>query len=524
MTLWSRFKPHLPNLATVWALLALGFGLLVRLRQYSLNLSLWLDEAMLALNIVGRNFGELLQPLDYDQGAPFGFLWVVKALVTVLGNRELTLRLLPFVAGCLSLWVFWRWARQVVGPVGVTFALLLLASSRSLIAYGAQVKQYALDVAITLLLYWLGLVLLRQPATRRATLLLALLGGLAIWFSHPAVFTLGGLGLTLILSAALKRDWKATLGYGLAAGFWLLNFAALYLLQYRNLGANRVLLDFWAEYFLPLDFSAPGWFVTQLVGFFPHLEAAGLGLPTLLSLGLLLVGVFSLLRRDQRWIWIFLFSLVLTLAASSLGKYPFGGRMAMFIVPGLLLCLGEGLEVVCNFLGDCRKTAGQTTGRLSAEQRSAHLGLVFTLVLAIYLAFPAISSALETALKPKMAEHIAPTLAYLKTNYREGDLIYLYHWSIPAFRYYAPKYGLETARVFAGSDFSASLDQYCPELTVQAAGQRTWLLFSHLTTAASLDERETLLDCAKQLGQKKREFSQPGTLIILYLYDLTGEK
>jgi hypothetical protein len=113
-------------------------------------------------------------------------------------------------------------------------------------------------------------------------------------------------------------------------------------------------------------------------------------------------------------------------------------------------------------------------------------------------------------------------MAYLKTNYHQGDLIYLYRVSIPAFRYYAPKYGLNNASVIAGSDFHGNLESYCAEVKQLAGNQRTWLLFSHLTDYEYLNERDLILDCADQVGAKKREFSEPGTFINLFLYDLTN--
>jgi hypothetical protein len=149
------------------------------------------------------------------------------------------------------------------------------------------------------------------------------------------------------------------------------------------------------------------------------------------------------------------------------------------------------------------------------------LGLIVTLTLVGYLTFTPLSFAVELALKPKMAENIAPTMAYLKTNYREGDVIYLYRVSIPAFRYYAPKYGLDGASVLAGSDFHGNMDSYCGEVKQLAGNQRAWLLFSHLTDYEYLEERDLILACADQVGSQKREFSEPGTFINLFLYDLT---
>jgi hypothetical protein len=45
-------------------------GIILRLIQYGINRSLWLDESLLALNIVNKSLSELLRPLDYNQIAP----------------------------------------------------------------------------------------------------------------------------------------------------------------------------------------------------------------------------------------------------------------------------------------------------------------------------------------------------------------------------------------------------------------------------------------------------------------------
>ena len=247
----QRLKTDLHlELGSAAAFLAIGFGLVLRLRQYTLNLSFWLDEAMLALNIVNRSFGGLIRPLDYDQGAPLGFLWIIKALESLLGNHEFSLRLFPFLASCLGLILLWQLARQLIQPLGVVFALLVFASSRYLVSYGAQVKQYTVDVTIALLLQLLALKLLGKKCTNRDYAILAVLGALSVWMSHAAVFVLGGAGLVLIGAAARKKDWSAALKFGLASSVWGLNFVALYFIQYRSLASNAYLTSYYRIYLI----------------------------------------------------------------------------------------------------------------------------------------------------------------------------------------------------------------------------------------------------------------------------------
>src|SRR3989338_11217817 len=74
-------------------------GIIFRFYRYLYNKALWLDEAMLSLNIVERSFLELLKPLDYRQNAPIGFLMIEKFFVNIFGNNEYSLRLFPFTCG-----------------------------------------------------------------------------------------------------------------------------------------------------------------------------------------------------------------------------------------------------------------------------------------------------------------------------------------------------------------------------------------------------------------------------------------
>src|SRR5690349_10008810 len=120
--------PH-PALKARWSsgavisLSLLFIGVLLRVIQYLHHRSLWFDEAMLALNILNRSYAQLLQPLDYNQGAPLGFLFLKRLIGTHLGFGEYALRLVPLIAGISSLYLFYKLAQLVLPPKAVWIAL-----------------------------------------------------------------------------------------------------------------------------------------------------------------------------------------------------------------------------------------------------------------------------------------------------------------------------------------------------------------------------------------------------------------
>src|SRR4026209_1245829 len=132
--------------------LILVAGVLLRLRQYVTGRSLWLDEAMLCLNIVNRNYGELSQPLDYDQGAPIAFMLVEKTFNLIFGRNEFSLRLFPLLIGLASLWMFYLLLKRSALGTGFWVALTLFAFNPRLIYYSSEVKQYIVDVAVMIAL------------------------------------------------------------------------------------------------------------------------------------------------------------------------------------------------------------------------------------------------------------------------------------------------------------------------------------------------------------------------------------
>ncbi len=136
---------------------ALAAGAGFRLYHFLLGRSLWLDEAMLALNIASRSAVDLLKPLDYNQLAPVLFLMAEKAVVHWAGVGEHTLRALPMAAGlALPLLVF-AVGRRLVDPATGLAAATLAALSPTLHRYSNEVKPWSTDALATTLLLWIAL-------------------------------------------------------------------------------------------------------------------------------------------------------------------------------------------------------------------------------------------------------------------------------------------------------------------------------------------------------------------------------
>src|SRR5438128_2420097 len=99
-------------------------GMALRLLAYLRNPSLWIDEAMLALNVVGRDIGGMFAPLDWNQGAPVGYLLLAKVCHFVGGSSEFALRLPSVLAALASHAVFIPLAYRVLPLVAARYAVV----------------------------------------------------------------------------------------------------------------------------------------------------------------------------------------------------------------------------------------------------------------------------------------------------------------------------------------------------------------------------------------------------------------
>lgn len=491
-------------------------GVILRLQQYFVNRSLWVDEASLALNIINRTFGALTLPLDYDQGAPIGFLLIEKFIVLNLGDHDYILRLFPLLSGVLATYLIYHIANEHFGKFGM-IAALLFSISGSMVYYSSELKQYSSDVMIALLLTYLSLLCIRQESHARNIILLGLAGIFSIWVSHPSAFILPGIGLMLVVEKMLKKTYSQIrwlFGIGI---MWGGAFLMTYMLSLRYLIDNKFLQDYWHNNYAPLPpWEHLDWYKDVLISLLPHVSPSFL--PNVIQnfhqkyliegcLILILVGAVSLFLRNEKLAFLIISPFLMTFIASAMHRYPMSDRFLFFWFPFLLLLMAEGL--------------GQIYSICSKFNSKAAL-LVYGLVALIILWTP-FTSAFYNALYPPIGEDIKPVLAYVRDHMQKDDIIYVHNGSVTPFMYYAPFYGLNVSETFVAKK-SWNVKRFTIDVEDFRGSNRIWFIFSHVISCdcngGSREDRvQAHVQILDEYGVQLDRFE--ASKAVVYLYNLS---
>lgn len=460
--------------------LSLGLGIVIRLRQYVVVRSLWLDEAMLARNIISRNAIELLRPLDYQQSAPIAYLLLARLAVVLGGPGEWMLRLVSLVSGIAALLLLAAFARRLFNPWSAALAGAIMALAPLLIYYSNETKQYSLDVLVTVLALYLFLFL-RRPQTGVRAVVAALAGTALIWLSHPSLFTLAAAGLVAFVEAARRGDRRSAGWLIAVAVAWAASVATLTIFSLSSMVSNTFLLDFWDNGFMPAPWPPLpllNWLwlkITDLTGFTLQLTAV--------SVLAIVAAIPIIARRDRGLLAVLLLPIGLAFLASALRLYPLLDRLLLFSTPLVALLVGEGTVAIARRL--------RPLGRLPA------IGVVIALLAPILLETP------DLLRNPQFKEELRPVMSHVARSWQEGDRILLYYSSVHPFVYYQPRYDFDgnAITILESSRFdSAPYYQAIDDLI--AEGGRVWIIFSHVYTWGDINEEVLIINYLSYRGFK----------------------
>lgn len=440
-------------------------GLILRVRAYLSNRSLWLDEAMLARDLMAA---PVLGPLA-EQQAPPGFIAVQGVVWRMLGTSEYAFRLFPLLAGAAAVLLIFMAVRRALDAdapsggkstgagFGGLLALVLLAVSGPAIYYSGELKQYALDVLASVIVLG-GWPLLRGEPSRRLWAFSGLCA-ILVWFSHPALFTILGIWLAATLATlatSATGGLRPALPLARAAIPWVAS-AGLFFLSLRRYPTPDWVVEYWAPHFVPWSEGAVAvleWLARAAVNLFRR----SLGLnPWWLSWPVFAVSALWMLRRRPALLTACLLPPLLALAAAAAHVYPFRGRLLLFALPLILTVIGGGL------------------GGMLASRRCRWAGAVTAIAV---LLLPA-AGALRDLASPRTVQEMRPAVTFLMEQPDSDAAIYVYWHARPAFDYYADRLGFTAALRVDGSNW-ADETNFDADLEMILRHGAPWVLMSHV--------------------------------------------
>ncbi len=124
-----------------------------------------------------------------------------------------------------------------------------------------------------------------------------------------------------------------------------------------------------------------------------------------------LVDCAAMHKRRTHEFYFLVAPIFLVLLASGLCKYPFGGRLILFLALCLLLLIGEGVWRII--------------------EKSRDTSHIFEIALAVFLLIFPIYDAMARLARFKIGKEIRPLLVNLRIRWEQGDVLYVYLWGLP---------------------------------------------------------------------------------------------
>ena len=320
-----------------------------------------------------------------------------------------------------------------------------------------------------------------------------------MWLSHPSVLVLAGIGTTLFLSYCWRSEWSKAGLVVTAALLWGISFAVSYVAVLRETSHSDFLLTFWDGYgaFAPAGASVSSkawWFISAFVKAFEN--PAGFNWGVLAALAFSIGCVSAIYYRSSKLL-ILAAPIPFVLLAAFLRKYPFLDRLLLFLVPLLLLLIAEGIRV--------------------SARRNVLAG--FALGAALFVQ-PMINAVVNVRADPGR-EDIRPALAYVKSNWQEGDVLYVHYAVKRLFKYYAGRTGFEDDDYFKGAKKPDDPAEFLQDLAELRGNRRVWVLFL-IRNERTAQERQWFLEQVASLGERVDAIETTG--ISVFLYDLSQTK
>ena len=444
--------------------------------------SLWLDEAMLALNIVNKSTLDLLKPLDYHQVAPIGFLMIEKFFVFLFGNFDWALRIFPLISFFTGIFLIYLTTYKILKSklVGL-YTAAFFATSFMMLSYSTEVKQYIVDIVIGLVIL-LTTIKFNENGFKNYRREYAIVGLLSIWFSNVAFLLLFSSGIYSIYKIDYSNK-KNILRLFIVLGLWFFSFLTYYVLFIHNHPTRDFMVNYWENIgaFIPQNILSIEFYKSLIFRISEYFRLLGPKKLVFLLSPICILGVLFLFKKKKGVLFLLTFPLLLHLILSYLKMYPFSHRLILYLYPSLLIVIFSGFYFLCS---------------LFSENLQKLLYTTLPLLLAV-------NSFISFRIGiPVEKEEIKKSMTIMSSKLVKGDNIYVYYAARHAFNFYKEQFNLkiDSADIVLSTKNSNNLINY--REPILKLNNSVWLLFSRSgnKNENNITEEEYILNIFRNEG------------------------
>lgn len=427
------------------------------IRLYHLDFKpLWLDEAVIYWISNSGSLNNIIEANALQNSAP-PFFVILIYLIQIFGDSELILRLIPYIAGVLSIPAMYLLSQQFVGKNSSYFISLIICFSPTLVKYSQELREYSLTFLLSTLMLLFFISYVRNSKVR-FLFLLALVMIISVLTQYGLSLLIICLNFVFFLIIFYdKCNHKSKFIYwGISQLLVVASVLLIYFLSLRDQmvvgwGNSSTSGYLYNAYWQKTDISLIKFGVIQTYKIFQF------AFPSILFIFITVIGFLSGIRNKKLLLPLLLFIIptILTFSLSLVKLYPYhGGRHVIFLLPMIYILATLGIN------------------QLSRINNLKWVGLAILFIL-LFTGFTSTWKYLNTPAR----ENIKPVVQTLQNSYNENDLIYIYYAAKPAFTYY---YRENFEDQFFGSSNRNNVESYYEELDeILSLNKPIWIVFSH---------------------------------------------
>lgn len=317
-------------------------GIYTSFAMNSVNRSLWLDEAMLAIDFTQRSLGNLTDGVfSWNQTAPVGWLYIVKILAVLFGHTEYVYRFFSIISYIGILCLVFYLAKRVFGMKYPLVPCAFIASMTCMLRYSNEFKPYisdALFVLFTLLFFYL------YEQKKINYIILSVAWAFLIWFSNPVCFIAGGLILSQIGFSVKDKNKKKVKEIVIAGISIVVSFIGNYFYWLRDVAQGSAMQDYWEGERFPLiptsaeDIELAEKLIDSIYAEFGDFRG--------LFLMMTITALFFAVKKRDKYTLGFYLGILLSLFASSISMFPISVRLWLFFYPLLTIIVFHAMEEI----------------------------------------------------------------------------------------------------------------------------------------------------------------------------------